>query len=455
MPQSPQMKPWKQWDHAYSWHPFTQMREWMAEEPLFIERAEGHYLIDTQGRRYFDGSSSLWCNVHGHGRREIVEAIAGQAGKVAHSTMLGLSNLPATELARRLIDIAPKGLQRVFYSDSGATAVEAALKMAFAYWQLRGEPGRDLFVSLNEGYHGDTIGALSVGYLELFDRPYRQLLFPCVKLNPPHFYRYYRRQPMVEAVKNALADAELVLTRDRRRIAALVIEPLMQAAAVMWNHPVEYLQGLDRLCRDNKILLIADEVATGFGRTGRMFACDHAGISPDLMCLAKGLSGGTLPLAATLTTEEIFSAFLGEFEERKTFFHGHTYTGNPVACAAALASLDLFETDRVWEKLPGTIVVLRDALQQLQGLPHVADIRQWGVMTGIELAEDAAARRAFPPAKRMGKRVILAARRRGIILRPLGDVVILNPPLSTTAEEMRNLVAMTGESIEEACQENS
>lgn len=447
---TPHPTPWKQWDHAYLWHPFTQMKEWMAEDPLFIERAEGNYLIDTDGKRYFDGSSSLWCNVHGHGRPEIVEAICEQTRLVAHSTMLGLSNLPATELAKRLIEIAPTGLERVFYSDSGATAVEAALKMAFAYWQLRGEPGRDLFLSLNEGYHGDTIGSLSVGYLESFDKPYRPLLFPCLKINPPHIYRYYRRQGMEEAVKNALAEAEQALTKDRRRIAALVVEPLMQAAAVMWNHPVEYLAGLHQICRKNNILFIADEVAVGFGRTGRMFACNHAGITPDLLCLAKGLSGGTLPLAATLATGEIFNAFLGEFEERKTFFHGHTYSGNPVGCAAALASLHLFEKDRVLEKLPEAIAVLRDSLTEVQGLKHVSDIRQWGLMVGIELAEDGPSRRPFPPGLRIGKKVILEARRRGVILRPLGDVVILMPPLSTTHEELRSLVKVVAESISTA-----
>lgn len=442
---------YQQWDREYSWHPFTQMREWMAEPPLFIERGEGNYLVDTAGRRYFDATSSLWCNVHGHGRPEIVEAIARQAERLAHSTMLGLSNLPATELAKRLIDIAPQGLKRVFFSDAGATAVEAALKMAFAYWQLRGETGRDVFVSLNEGYHGDTLGSLSVGYLEIFDRPYRPLLFPCVKLNPPHFFRYYKGQSMEEAVASALAEAEKTLTRDRRRIAALVIEPLMQAAAVMWNHPVEYLAGLARLCKQNNILLIADEVAVGFGRTGRMFACGHASVTPDLMCLAKGISGGALPLAATLATEEVFNAFLGEFEERKTFFHGHTYTGNPVGCAAALASLDLFEKDRVLQLLPEKIRVFTDALRPIGSMAHVADIRQWGVMVGIELVDDVAVRRSYPPARRLGKKVMMAARERGVILRPLGDVVILNPPLSSSMEELKHLADVTRESIQQAC----
>src|SRR3990170_3198102 len=305
---------WKCWDHEYLWHPFTQMSEWMAEEPLVIERAEGNYLIDTEGKRYFDGISSLWCNVHGHGRPEIVEAISRQAAMVAHSTLLGLTNIPAAELSRRLIEIAPPGLQRIFYSDSGATAVEIALKMAFGYWQLRGEPSRDLFVSLTEGYHGDTVGAMSVGYSEPFDRLFRPLLFPCLKINPPHIYRYYRRESAEDALRHALEEAEQVLTRDRKRIA-----------------------------------------------------------------------GGPRPRAATLATPEIFAAYLGEYEERKTFFHGHTFTGNPIACAAALASLELFQKESVISHVCELSAELERLLEPLSRLRHVADIRRWGLMAGIEL----------------------------------------------------------------------
>jgi adenosylmethionine-8-amino-7-oxononanoate aminotransferase len=429
------------------------MCEWLAEQPLVIERAEGNYLYDIEGNRYFDGVSSLWCNVHGHGRPEIVEAIAQQAATLAHSTLLGLTHPPAAELARRLIEIAPRGLQRVFYSDSGATAVEIALKLAYAYWQLRGEHGRDLFVSLAEAYHGDTVGAMSVGYSELFDWPYRRLLFPCLKINPPHWYRYYKRESPADALRHALEGAEHVLGRDSKRIAALIVEPLMQGAAGMWDQPAEYLAGLRRVCTENRILLIADEVATGFGRTGKMFACERAGASPDLMCLGKGISGGALPLAATLATEEIFSAFLGKYEERKAFFHGHTYTGNPIACSAALASLEIFETSGVIERSQRLIQVLADALDGLRRAPHVADVRQWGLMVGIELAEDAPARRAFPVSLRMGKRVCMEARRRGIILRPLGDVIVLMPPLSSTEAELQTLVGVVTESIGAATRE--
>lgn len=439
---------WKHWDHAYLWHPFTQMREWLAEDPLVIERAEGNYLIDSEGRRYFDGVSSLWCNVHGHGRREMQEAIRNQLDAVAHTTMLGLTSVPAIRLAKRLIEAAPPGLQRVFYSDSGATAVEIALKLAFEYWQLCGQPGRTLFVSLQQSYHGDTIGAMSVGYSETFHHRFRPLLFPCLRIAPPHVYRYFRGESPETALAHALEEAERTVAENRGRIAALIVEPLMQGAAGMWSHPAEYLTGLDRLCRESKILLIADEVAVGFGRTGKLFACEHAGISPDLMCLGKGISGGVLPLAATLASEEIFAAFLGDYEERKTFFHGHTYTGNPLACAAAIASLELFAIDDTLARLAPRIRLLSELLEPLQQLSHVADIRQWGYMVGIELAEDSASRRPYPPGKRVGKQVILEARKRGVILRPLGDVIVLMPPLSTTEVELRRLVEVTTESIE-------
>ena len=441
---------WKQWDHAYLWHPFTQMREWLAEDPLVIERAEGNYLFDSKGNRYFDGVSSLWCNVHGHGRREIVEAIRNQLDAVAHTTMLGLTNVPAIVLARKLIEAAPRGLQRVFYSDSGATAVEITLKMAFEYWQLRGDSGRDLFVSLSQSYHGDTIGAMSVGYSEDFHSRYRRLLFPCVRISPPHVYRHYCHESPADSLAHALEEAGRVIGENQSRIAALIVEPLMQGAAGMWSHAVEYLAGLHRLCRENKVLFIADEVAVGFGRTGRLFACEHAGITPDLMCLGKGISGGTLPLAATLSTEEIFEAFLGEYEERKTFFHGHTYTGNPLACAAGIASLDLFGTDDVMGRLQPLIARLKELLQPLRERPHVADVRQWGMMVGIELAEDVPTRRPYPPGKRIGKQVILEARRRGVMLRPLGDVIVLMPPLSTSKAELEELVNVAAESIRAA-----
>ncbi|HXG50279.1 MAG TPA: adenosylmethionine--8-amino-7-oxononanoate transaminase [candidate division Zixibacteria bacterium] len=431
----------KQLDHAHLWHPFTQMQEWMGEEPCIISQADGHYLVDIHGRKYLDGVSSLWCNVHGHRKKEIDEAIRTQLERVAHSTFLGLSHVPGIQLAQKLVEIAPPGLQRVFYSDSGATAVEIALKMAVQYWQLKGELQRTRFATLAESYHGDTVGSMSLGYSETFHRFHRSLLFPVVRLTPPHIFRYYRRMSEAEALAAAVAEAREKIAREKDSLAGVVMEPLMQGAAGMWAHPVEYLRALHDLCREHGILLVLDEVATGFGRTGRMFASEHAGVSPDLLCLAKGLTGGYLPLAATLATEEIFAAFLGEYHEYKTFFHGHTYTGNPLGCAAAIANLELFERDRIVERMAPRVDYLRRRLtDDFLALEHVSDVRQWGLMAGIELAADKEARASYPPEKRIGHRVILEARRRSVIIRPLGDVIVLMPPLTISAEELQTLL---------------
>lgn len=438
----------KRLDHAYLWHPFTQMQEWMGEEPCIIERGEGHYLIDLQGRRYLDGVSSLWCNVHGHRKAELDRAIQAQLAKIAHCTFLGLSHAPGIELAQRLIKIAPSGLRRVFYSDSGATAVEVALKIALQYWQLKGEKKKTRFVSLIEAYHGDTVGSMSVGYSETFHRFHLPLLFPVLRLNPPHVFRYFRRMGEKEALSSAVAEAEELVSKERDSLAALIMEPLMQGAAGMWAQPLGYVKALSEICRKNNLLFILDEVATGFGRTGKMFACEHEGVSPDLLCLAKGITGGYLPLAATLASEEIFSAFLGAYDEFKSFFHGHTYTGNPLGCAAALASLELFGKEKIIERMQPKILYLKKRLREdFLPLPHVADIRQWGFMVGIELVEDKESLKPYPPARRVGHRVILAARRRGVMVRPLGDVIILMPPLTISDDELRTLVDVVYESI--------
>jgi len=416
----------RQLDKQHMWHPFTPMKLWIDDDPLVIVAAEGMHLIDSDGKRYLDGVSSLWCNVHGHRRRELDQAIQAQLGKIAHSTFLGLAHVPGIELAEKLIRIAPSGLQRVFYSDDGATAVEAALKIAVQYWQLNSEGRRTKIASLAEAYHGDTVGSMSVGYAETFHRFHRSLLFPVLRLNPPHVFRYYERMSEDEALRAAIQEAETKLGNEKESLAALIVEPLMQGAAGMWVHPVAYLQALREICRKERILFIADEVATGFGRTGKMFACEHAGAAPDILCVAKGITGGYLPLAATLATEEIFAAFLGEYKEFKTFFHGHTYTGNPLGCAAALASLKLFESENILDRMRPKIDYIRARLaREFLSLDHVADIRQWGFMVGVELAEDKRARRSYPVEKRIGHQVILEARRRGVIIRPLGDVVIL------------------------------
>jgi adenosylmethionine---8-amino-7-oxononanoate aminotransferase len=439
----------KRLDHKHLWHPFTQMQEWMAEEPCIIERGEGHYLIDINGGRYLDGVSSLWCNVHGHGKRELDEAIKAQLDRIAHSTFLGLSHVPGIQLAEKLIAVAPRGLQRVFYSDSGATAVEIALKMAVQYWQLKGSKQRTQIATLMDAYHGDTVGSMSMGYSETFHRYHKHLLFPVLRITPPHVFRYYQNMSAAAATDAAINQAEQTLSQNKDNLAALVMEPLMQGAAGMWAQPVEYVTALAEICRRVGILLIFDEVATGFGRTGRMFAAEHGNVTPDILCLAKGITGGYVPLAATLATEEIYSAFLGEYQEFKTFFHGHTYTGNPLGCAAALASLELFERDGILDRMqPGIARIQKRLHEDFLPLAHVSDVRRWGYMVGIELVADKAARQSYAPERRIGRRVILEARQRGVIIRPLGDVIVLMPPLTISDQELTTLLDVTYEAIQ-------
>ena len=414
-------------DRTHVWHPFTQQRGWEREAPVMIERADGCTLYDTDGNAYIDGVSSLWCNVHGHRHPVIDAAVEAQLDRVAHSTMLGLSHPAAAELAARLVAIAPPRLARVFYSDNGSTAAEVAVKMAYQYRQLRGETQRTEFICLRDAYHGDTIGSVSVGGIDLFHATFRRLLFETHHAEP-----------------GDAGDMRRLLEAHGERVAAVVIEPLVQGAAGMLVHPEGYLSAVRQLCDDFGVLLICDEVAVGFGRTGTMFACEQEGVAPDLMCIAKGITGGYLPLAATLTTEAVYAAFLGEHHEYKTFFHGHTYTGNPLACAAALATLDLFESERTLERLAPKIELLGRLLDDLVApLSTVAEVRRRGFMTGIELVR-------FPTQARMGHQVTLAARRRGAIVRPLGDVVVLMPPLSISEGDLTRLVAITAAAIEEA-----
>jgi adenosylmethionine-8-amino-7-oxononanoate aminotransferase len=416
-------------DHTYLWHPFTQQQGWQDEEVPIIERGDGAFLWDVEGRRYIDGVSSLWCTVHGHRHPAIDIAIRDQLDRIAHTTMLGLTHEPAIDLARRLVSIAPAGLRRVFYSDSGSTAVEIALKMAFQFWAQKSDAyaaSRTKFVTLRNAYHGDTIGSVSVGGIDLFHATYRPLLFDALSAEP-----------------GDAEDMARLLEENSGQVAAVVVEPLVQGAAGILMHPDGYLRDVRALCDEHDVLMIVDEVATGFGRTGRMFACEHEDVAPDLMCLAKGITGGYMPLAATLATERIYEGFLGEFDQFRTFFHGHTYTGNPLACAAAIANLNVFEQERTIEKLQPKIALLADCLKRVGGLPTVREVRQCGFMVGIELAD-------FPLESRMGHQVTLEARKRGAIVRPLGDVIVLMPPLGIETAELRRLVEITARAIESA-----
>lgn len=433
-------------DFRHVWHPFTQMREWPGDEPLIIERADGNYLIDDLGNRYFDGVSSLWVTVHGHRRRELDDAIRAQLDRVAHSTLLGLASVPSIELAEKLVKVAPEGLNRVFYSDSGSTSVEIAVKMAYQYWRQKGRPEKSRFVGLGEAYHGDTLGAVSMGGVDLFHATFRGLLFPADRLPTPYSYRW---PGPGDCLEDCVKAAEEWFEAHGHETAALVIEPLVQGAAGMLMQPKGYLSRIAELCRKHEVLLICDEVATGFGRTGRMFAVEHEGVRPDFLCVAKGLTGGYLPLAATLTTDEVFEAFLGTISDKRTFFHGHTYTGNPLACAAAIANLEIFERENTIERIQPLIETFATELASVAELPHVGEVRQRGLMIGVELVVDRATKEEYAYGDRMGFRVCMAMRRRGYILRPLGNVVVVMPPLSTTQEEARALVRELRECIVE------
>ncbi|MFZ2639577.1 MAG: adenosylmethionine--8-amino-7-oxononanoate transaminase [Verrucomicrobiia bacterium] len=400
-------------DHRHLWHPFTQMQDWMAEKPVIIEKGHGVRLWDTEGREYLDANASIWTNIHGHSHPRINAAICAQLEKVAHTSFLGLSNVPAIELAEKLVRIAPGGLSRVFYSDNGSTSLEVALKMVLHYWIHRGQPQRRRFVAFADAYHGDTVGAVSLGGIDLFHATYRPLLFD------------------VEHVADA-AGLKTLLEKHGSEVAAVAIEPLIQGAAGMKVWPRGLLAETRRLCDEHGALLIADEVMTGFGRTGTMFACEQEQVTPDFLCLAKGLSGGYLPLAATLTTERVFEAFLGDYAERKTFFHGHSFTGNPLGCAAGLASLNIFEQERTLEKLQPKIALLAAELARFQTLKPVVATRQCGFIGAVEVGP-------YPWEAKAAIRVCQQAREMGVLTRPVGNVIVIMPPLCVTEDELRQI----------------
>jgi len=445
---------WRLRDRAVLWHPFTQHALWESEDFPVIESGEGVYLFDLEGRKYLDGVSSLWLNVHGHRKPEIDAAIKDQLGRVAHSTFLGLSHRPGIRLAERLIEIAPPGLARVFFSDDGSTAMEIALKMAYQFWRQAepDSPERTIFIRFTNAYHGDTIGSVSLGGIEAFHAAYRPLLFPAVSAPAP----YCRRCPLKEAMRECtagsgcLAELDRLLSEHGERVAGVVIEPRVQGAAGMVIQPAGFIRRVRELCDQYHVLMIADEVATGFGRTGYMFACDSEETSPDLMAVGKGLSGGYLPIAATLAREEIFEAFLGPRHHTRTFFHGHSYTANPLAAAAANASLELFEKEKTLDNVRARTVEAAAWLERLQGMAHVGETRAAGLMIGIELEEDPNSALPYDPDRMMGRKAVQAARKRGLILRPLSDVVILMPPLCVSRDELAMMMKITREAIREA-----
>jgi len=421
------------WDKAHSWHPFTQMLDWTAPEhqPLFITGGEGVWLYDIEGKRYLDGNSTIWTNIHGHRHPRLDAALMEQAGKIAHVSALGFSNEPATRLARALVDLWPEGtLSRVFFSDDGSTAIECAVKMALQYHQLTGHPERAGFAAFDEAYHGDTMAAATLGGISTFADRFRRF-----GLQTHHF-------PDMAALEQMPPEASETL-------AAVIIEPLIQGSAGMKTWPRGMLAALRAWCDERGVLLICDEVMTGFGRTGRMFACEHEGVVPDFLCLAKGLTGGYLPLAATLTHERIYTAFLGRYEELKTFFYGHSYTGNPLACAVALANLEIFREEDTLARLQPKIALLTGLLSELKlrHPHHLGAVRQCGFIAGLDILADARPGQPFPWQDQTGARICLAARAAGLLTRPIRDTLVLMPPLSTSAGELRHAVEALSQGI--------
>jgi lysine--8-amino-7-oxononanoate aminotransferase len=436
----------------YLWHPFTQMKEYNEEDPLIIASGEGRKLRDVNGNEYWDGVSSIWLNVHGHRVPELDQAIRDQLDKIAHSTLLGMANVPAILLAEKLITLMPPGLAKVFYSDSGATSVEIAIKMAFQYWQHKGNPEKRHFITMKEAYHGDTIGAISVGAIEIFHKAYSSLLFDAFKVPYPNIYRSPIDGSEEAQTEFFLASLEETLKAHHHEVAALIVEPIVQGAGGMIVMPEGYLRGVRKLCSQFNVLMIADEVATGFGRTGQWFACNHEQVTPDILTSGKGLTGGYLPVAITVTTDEVYEAFLGDYEEMKTFFHGHSFTGNQLGCAVAIANLNLMETTNLVPRVAEKSSYIADRLQSFRQLPLVGDIRQKGFMVGIELVADPLTKEPLAWTERWGVRVSRRARELGMLIRPLGNVVVFMPPLASTQAELEQMLAILYQSIQEVGQ---
>ncbi|MEZ4215567.1 MAG: adenosylmethionine--8-amino-7-oxononanoate transaminase [Myxococcota bacterium] len=455
---APDAPGWVERDRRVLWHPFTQHDEWLGYEPIVVERAEGFELVAADGRRYLDGVSSIWCNVHGHGHPAILEAMHAQLDRLQHSTMLGLSHVPAIELGERLVAIAPEGLTRVFFSDAGSTAVEVALRMAFQYWRQVGRPEKQRFATLVDAYHGDTLGAVSLGFSEPFHTGYEPITFRSLSFPPPFLCAPLDGRgdcgdaaALEAAAVASLAALERLLDAHAHELAAVFLEPLMQGAAGMWPQPPSFLRRVRALCDAHDVLLVCDEVATGFGRTGRMFAVEQAGIVPDVMCVAKGLTGGYLPVAATLATERVFDAFRGAYADYRALFHGHTYGGNPLGCAAAIANLDVFEREGTLAHARALAATLAGALDaHVAKLDHAGPVRRIGTMVGFDLLRDPQTGERYPSHERRAHRAALAARDEGVIVRGLGDTMILMPPLALPLDQGERLVEATARAVARA-----
>ena len=433
-------------DHRHVWHPFTPMSAWFEKgDPLIITHGQDEYLYDIQGREYIDGVSSLWCNIHGHRNPELDAAVKRQTDKIAHTTLLGACNVPSIRLAQLLAEFAPAGLEKVFYSDNGSTAVEIAIKMAFQYWRNTGRSEKTTFLSMSSAYHGDTLGAVSVGHVDAFHTLYRPICFPTLEVDLPILPAL---SPANSSITRNVTFFDFskwdnlisqILDDNARNIAGIIVEPVIQGAGGMRMQPHGTLTHLRRLCDRYEVLLICDEVMTGFGRTGSLFACDHEQQSPDFLCLSKGLTGGYMPLGATLTHQKIFDAFCGDPNDGKTFFHGHTFTGHPLACEVARASLELLLREDLPRRAMQIGQWLSEELAPLAGHPHVGDVRITGAVAGVELLHRRMPHAPFPWQRRVGGEICQKLRAHGVLLRPLGDVIVIMPPLTTSEENIRHI----------------
>ena len=435
------------WDKRHVWHPFTQMQEWERDEQIVVVKGEGCWLIDSDGNRYLDGVASMWTNVHGHCRRELNDALKEQVDRLEHSTLLGLASEQSIILAARLAEITPTGLDRFFYSDNGSTAMEVAVKMAYQFQVHSGRPERSRFITFRNAYHGDTLGAVSVGGIGIYHSTFKPLMFETLQAPAPYCYRCELGCSRLSCSMECVGALEELMRGNAGLVAGLVIEPLVQGAGGMIVQPAGFLSRVRELCDRYDILMIADEVATGFGRTGAMFACHHEGVVPDIMAISKGIAAGYLPLAATVTGDKVYSAFLGAYPELKTFFHGHTFTGNPLACAVALKSLQLFQQDNLLAELQPKIARMKHGLDGFKELPHVGDVRQCGLAAGVELVENRETGAPYPWEERVGIRVCLEARKRGVFSRPLGNTIVVFPPLVISDSELDLLLNVLKESI--------
>lgn len=439
---------WIEKDLQYIWHPYTQMKDCRKFPPILIERAKGVKLYDNKGNFYYDTISSWWCNVHGHNHPKMKAAIKKQLNSLDHTLLAGFTHTSAVLLAEKIVSITPKNLTKVFFSDNGSTAVETALKMSFQYWRNIGRKSKTKFLSLDLAYHGDTIGAMSVGGDTVFNRAFDALRFDSFRAPTPYCYRCPLGKQRTSCNIDCIKLLHNVLKRHKDKIAAIILEPLLLAAGGMIVYPVEYLKQAAALAKKYNVHLILDEVATGFGRTGKMFACRHASVQPDFICLAKGITAGTLPFAATLTTDKIYNAFYDDYEKFKTFYHGHTYTANPLGCAAALATLEIFEREKTLQKVKKLIPIFHEGLEKLRPLPFVGDVRYIGMVGAIELVRDKKTKHPFDVKERIGRQIFQKGLKEHLILRPLGNVIYLFLPLSITKPQLNGILKRTFKVIE-------